>query len=266
MAQIILPNTYTDGLAFDADDHAQNLYDATGSGLYSELNGNLAAGGGGNLNAPWNVRAEHVQPNCLVKFFPHSNHRSVSLYNDAAPDANDMTYVQLGDTSAAFYIDYDPGLVLWQWQFFVHQFRPEHIVPAAQPVPSPEQPKILVKAFLDGTQIMATIRSLAKTALFDSGDGTGTVPGINHYTWEDLAAQWWSMQWLATGVTAGPHSISIRVSMEEPIGSEVWIDRNIGPLTKLTGAGNDRTGYSHRLYSRITFGVRSAVGIPMWAP
>ena len=259
MAQIVLPNAYVDGVFFDADAHAQNLHDAAGSGLFSESNGRLSAGGGGNLAANWKIRAEHVQPGCLIKFFQHANRRPVSLYNDAAPDVDDTTYVQLGDASAAFDLDYAPGLVFWQWQFYVHVFRPERITPNLNPVQPVFRPKILLKTYINGAAIQATIRGLPTTALFDSGDGAAVASAS--YLWEDLAAQWWSMQWLSTGVLAGPQSVSIRVSMEEPTNRDLWIDRNVGSLSVPAAMG-----YNHRMFSRITFGIRGAVGIPMWQP
>jgi len=250
MAQVILVTAYADGTIFDPDGHNANMHTvAGGAGLFSEANGSLEAGAGGNLAAGFAVLAEHVRPAGVVAADRVVAARKMEFYSNGAYDSvgTERTFVQIGDCGFTFVSEFDESIVLLQWQFFIHQWRYLAYWNASG---IDDNPVVILKAFLDGTALEYTRRPLASTAHLL--DDTGGVPNHEYRNSESLAAQWWSMAAAVDSLGRGTHELSIRMFMD-PGTSLVAINRTIGATAAAP--------YEHRCYNRATFGVRAAGGI-----
>ncbi len=99
------------------------------------------------------------------------------------------------------------------------------------------------RAYLDGAALTHTRRQYASTAHHDTAPAQDTLGST-----EGRTAHWTDQSHLVVSAAAGWHTFDLRMSMEA-------VDRTLSFSRLFPGV--PAAGYTHRLYTRVSFGLRN---------
>lgn len=261
MATITASTTYTDGAALDIAGHNDNIFSTTaGKGVLSEPNGGLEFA---NLAAGFTLRDEHVMSEEAVIARMESLTMPMDVYNNAFAqlEEDNPIYVPLGGLCQRVYVPFDMSAVMWQWSFFVADYRPYIISYLEDQLLGQEIPQLSVRLFVDGVEQEAFRRPLPVSAdiVAPPADFRGSARAESNY--ENVSAVWYDISKLVKNVSKGWHEISIRVFMPRVTeinsteGDEATIKTTAATWSPDPDAGD--TDVIATVHTRVTLGSRS---------
>lgn len=271
MADITLAYQYPAG-TFSPSGHSQNVYDATdGVSLMGEANGRIQTA---NMLSGFVIRAEHILPGQCKEVFFESNLRAQPLVDNMLSTDSDTAvgYVAIPGVSVKRYFPFTRPVVEFAWQAYMHPFKFVGVLPG--PVYTVKRANLIT--YFDGAQLLHTKCQVPVTTVYDSQAG-GFVSVM--YSNEGSAAYAIAQSHLETNVTAGYHTIELRLWMElsrtdsanyklargsnpPASSSTAWGTGGIGGYSSNWMAGVPLllgTGYEHDVFNRVTFGIRNMI-------
>jgi hypothetical protein len=249
MATITPQTTYTDGALLDIANHNANVYSVTpGRGVMSEPNGGLEQA---NLITGFTVRAEHIMSEEAVSARADSLTMPMDIYSNGFGMANDVeaNYVAVAGLCQRTYIPFNISALVWEWSFFIAAFRPaigiENIT---------VRPNLDMRVFIDGVEYPSMRRPVPISA--DILAGTATL-----FDFEQIAANWYDFALLQENVSQGYHELAVKLFMERPTDPSTDETPTVDVSGALFGPDQAGTDVECKIYTRISYGTRSARAI-----
>ncbi|MAZ73579.1 MAG: hypothetical protein CMC70_10585 [Flavobacteriaceae bacterium] len=250
---VILPYSYVNGVPLKPDEHNRNVYtDTPHEGVMSTANGKLHST---NFGSGFEVQSEHIHPEEVIRGRQGAGLETLDYFSDGIGEVGEAAFVNVAGCGVKVYIPYDVTLALWQWTFFFSDFRTLTVEDATDDSPDFASADIIVRASLNGSPLLHTMRSLPQTST------TGLDPDIvgTGGTAEKRSSMSWDMCHMQEGLSAGWHDLNLTLYMEQFLHQ---ISGSLGDAFEVSGS-QKRGGFSSRtasyyLFNRASFGVRSA--------
>jgi len=247
---VILPYSYVNGTTLNTDGHNRNVYtDTPHEGVMSTANGQLHST---NFNPGFEVKSEHIHPEEVIRGRQDSGLETLDYFSDGIGEVAETTFVNVAGCGVKVYIPYNITLAMWQWTFFFSDFRTLTVENPDDQTPEFIDADIIVRASLNGSPLLHTMRSLPQT----STDGLSKDLAS---TAEKRASMSWDMCHMQEDVSAGWHDLNLTIYMEQflhQVGNKAGSSFQAAGSFKKGGFSASSTQYY--LFNRASFGVRSA--------
>ena len=244
---VIIPYNYVNGNILKPDQHNRNIYtDTLHEGLMSTANGQLHST---NFSSDFEVQSEHVHPEEVIRGRQERGLETLDYFSDGIGDSDQATFVNVAGCGVKVYIPYDITLAVWQWSFFFSDFRSLIFESTSDDAGDYKTSDIVVRASLNGTGLLHTMRSLPQTSK------SGVLNDYNN-TNEKMAAMSWDMSHMQEDVSAGWHDLNLTIYMEQVLAT---VDG--APLEQTLSVprgGFSGSSVTYYLYNRASFGIRNA--------
>ena len=252
---VTTPYNYFNRQILDTEKHNSNVYSTnSGQGIVSEINGGI-----NTYSADYRIQKEHVWPEEAVRGSKDFALESIDVFSDALAEGDEVAYRAVAGCATRIYVPYDCSLNLWQWSAFIHAFkiRTSDTTEEGQSATT-IAPNVFVKAFLNGSALEHTKRTIPTTTTYRDDDKLIATLEVNSQ--EDRFALQFDMSHLQENVSAGWHDLALRIYIEPVL--EPYSDPSSTEAPSFYKALlNDGTGtgdQSYTLHHRVSFGIRNA--------
>jgi len=206
MADITL-NTFADGSVADSYQVEANFYTPTATGTTSleAINGHLDQT---NMESgKWEIESVHLQRRSMSGGASRGGNINLDYFGDmfngwtlaedsATPAEGDKYYDAIPGASISFFLPYNASLVVFSWSLFLAAFQDEKTSASTANV---TEIGARVRLFIDGA------RSSIKEYPIQTGGKEDSVGIVGNWS------RHWNGSHLATGLTKGWHSVSLRI-------------------------------------------------------